>query len=110
MRALLRIRIVETGKVEPVLNENCKLRPHAIAVSDEGGEAAKKGDAAALRPRATEGGANVAVLRGDQNKPVRTMKRSSQTKKPGSLPRRRPQKGARKVHQGKQVEFQTRRT
>ena len=32
--ALLLIRCVETGKVKTTRNENCKLRPHAITVSD----------------------------------------------------------------------------
>ena len=62
--ALLRIRRVETGKVKTVLYENCELRPRAIAVSDEGGEKAKKDGAAALQPHATVTEANAAVLQG----------------------------------------------
>ena len=52
MGALLRIRIVETGNVETVHNENCKPRPHTVAGSDEVA-GAKQGDAAALQLHAT---------------------------------------------------------
>ena len=62
MGALLRIRSVDTGKVGTVRNKNCKPRPHATADSDEEGEEAKKGGAAAPQTHAAVAEANVAVL------------------------------------------------
>ena len=101
MGALLRIRSVGAGNVKTVRNENCKLRPHAIAVSDEEGEEAKRADAAALQLRATGDGANVAVLQGDQDKPATTTKkRSEPKKKPKSPPATKAARGGAKSTPG----------
>lgn len=67
--ALLRIRNVETGKVQTVHNENCKLCPHIITVS--GGE----------EEEANQDEPNVAVLQGGHNNAVTKAKRRSDNKK-----------------------------
>ena len=80
MGALLRIRSVETRKVRAARGENCKLRPHVIAVSDKE-EEAKQGDAATLQLHTAVDEANVAVLQGDRSKPATTAKKRSERKK-----------------------------
>ena len=67
--ALLRIRNVETGKVQTVHNENCKLCPHIITVS--GGE----------EEEANQDEPNAAVLQGGHNNAVTKAKRRSDNKK-----------------------------
>ena len=116
MGALLRIRGVAAGMAKTVRNENCRLRPYTIAVSDDEGEV-KQGDAAALQLRATADEANVTV--GNNGEEAKRMSRATKTskqqqcrnearrKKTGGLPRRTPQRGAQKAHQGKQVDLQT---
>ena len=77
--ALLLIRSTETGKLKTVHNENCKLCPHTIAVSDEEREEAKRGGATKTGDAAAP--LLHAVLRDDQKQPATTTKKRSERKK-----------------------------